>query len=117
MSELSVQLQQLRNRLATEKGWVPHEFWGYTTVVTDRIMSVRDYNNDGFRELRDEFIARFREAGIDAHVDNKIAFGFTRGAEVLYVGFYDWHVDLGTSVRPDSWLKPRRAPVVSTEAG
>ncbi len=108
---LGTQLSQLHRRIVNS--WVPHEFWGYTTVVMDRTMSVRD-DQAGYNILRDWLIATFRAAGIEAHVDNKIAFGLVRkdgSSGLLYVGFYDWHVDVGTDVRPDSWLKAKR-PVV-----
>lgn len=95
-------------------GWEPYEFWQYTTVVMDRTLSARD--DYGFRYLQDTLLQQFNAAGIEARADNKIAFGFKKGDEMLYVGFYDWHVDMGTWVRPDSWLKPIRAtpPVTGT---
>lgn len=92
-------------------GWEPHEFWGYTTVVTDRIF--QRYGNgwdapEGYGVLRNKLLKAFNAAGIKAQSDNKIAFGFKKGDKMLYVGFYDWHIDVGHGIRPDDWLKPSR---------
>lgn len=103
------QIEQIQNIL--KKGWEPHEFWGYTTIVMERTLSVTFRGTDdgyGFNALRDTLLQQFVDAGIPARADNKIAFGFKKGDQVIYVGFYDWHIDMGKSVRPDGWLKPLR---------
>lgn len=97
--------------------YVPHEFWPYTSYVTDRII-VTDWRSSGpANDLRDELLRRFKEADIECHLDNKIVFGLKEDeggnpnnpSRMIYVGFYDGQMTVGLGFRTDEWNLKRAA--------
>jgi hypothetical protein len=99
------------------KQWQPFEFWEYTTVVLERFFELepgwRPEDEKMRKELsafREGLLFRFNEAGIKCRDDNKIAFGLkheTTG-QIIYIGFYDGSMSIGSSIRADSYLRPIR---------
>lgn len=99
-------------------GWRVVSFWPYTTCVLGRILETDWQMGNGAEELRQELLKRAKEDGHeDAHNDNKIAFGVQYDGQgpVLYIGFYDGRLSVGTSFRTDPWnLERRYRQVLST---
>jgi|GEM_PF-2604078 len=92
----------------------PVRFWGYTSIVHDRILSVDLLNAPDsmvfeFRALENKLIKRFREAGIDAKIDNKIVFELInkRIGKSVYIGIKDWTLSVGLDMTTDKWNKPK----------
>jgi hypothetical protein len=82
----------------------PVEFWPYTTLVYDVVMTGP---RDKFRKIEDEIIELFKAADIKAHSENKSAFGVKDHIGMMwFFGFKDFRFDLGMSVRSDTWSKP-----------
>lgn len=98
----------------------PYEFWPYTTVVMNRILEYEpawlrgegseSSGRQAVDRLREELVARFKQAGINCVVDNKTAFGLRDIVtdRLVYIGFYDGRVSVGYSVTADKWLTPQR---------
>jgi hypothetical protein len=84
----------------------PKAFYGYTSIVHDRIMSTDYYSNQEIKELQNELIKWFNEQGIKACYDNKIVFEVDINGKSIFIGFKDWKCSIGFSVHSDSWIKP-----------
>ena len=77
----------------------PVEFWPYTTIVYDVVMTGHLKH---FKPLWEQLVKDFKEAGIKACIDNKSAFGLKdHDGKMWYFGFKDFRFDLGTRVMPD----------------
>lgn len=81
----------------------PVDFWGYTSCVMNRILEVSYTHGDEISDFRDYLLAKFQDAGIPAHMDNKIVFECVRDGRKFYIGFYDNSMSLGFDICSDSY--------------
>lgn len=89
----------------------PVEFWPYTTIVREQIFKIPERKVQGLHEA---LIKLFREATIDAYVDNKTVFalredkfGIAGQPKMFYLGFKDGNFVLGLSILPDTGRAPK----------
>ena len=77
----------------------PVKFHPYTSIVTDRLISVEYDKNDYYiNRLEKDLIELFNEWGITARIDNKIVFECIIHSTMLYIGFKDWVFSIGFSM-------------------
>jgi hypothetical protein len=85
----------------------PIAFYPYSSIVQDRIFDIEDYYNiPEIKEFQQYLIDWFKDNGIKAARDSKIAFEVEIKGVRLFYGFKDWRFSIGMSVRSDSWIKP-----------
>ena len=75
---------------------VPVKFYPYAHQVGRRIVSTDDY--DEFQKFRELLLEEFRCAGIKAYVDNKCVFELDLDGRAVFVGFWDWQMNVGLSI-------------------
>jgi hypothetical protein len=92
----------------------PEEFWPYTSMVTDAILSIP--RKPSVVLLEKQLLDMFNEAGIKASIDNKTVYAVRdRDGRLWYLGFYDFGFYLGTGVKSDEWNKPSRKETINPD--
>lgn len=87
----------------------PYEFWGYTTHVQDVAFS--GPRGKSSNNMEHKLYDRFRMAGIKCSEQNKAVFGIKdRHGKLWYIGFYDFRISVGLSVRSDDHVRAIRKP-------
>jgi len=82
----------------------PVEFLPYSHSVTNKIVSVGDHSDSAtcqfFEDTETDLLEMFKAAGLRAFKDNKCIYVLKMSNGVLlYVGFYDWSLDVGLGYR------------------
>jgi len=80
----------------------PVEFLPYSHTVTDRILSIGDHSTAEtcqlYEDTESELLEMFRSRGFRAFRDNKCIYVLRMpNDQLLYVGFYDWAMNIGLS--------------------
>lgn len=81
---------------------VPVKFHPYTSRTMNRVFEIRmdNSNSNEINKLRQEFLIKFNQFGIQAKDDNKIVFECALGGDnfkKIYYGFYDGNFSIGLS--------------------
>lgn len=82
----------------------PVEFLPYSHTVTNRLVSIGDHSDpvtcQFFEDTENDLLEMFKAAGIKAFKDNKCIYVLRMTNEILlYVGFYDWVMNIGFGYR------------------
>ena len=74
----------------------PVAFHPYTSIVTNRLISVEYDSKDYYiNQLEKDLIELFNNVGIQCAIDNKIVFACLINGVILYIGFKDWVFSIG----------------------
>ena len=80
------------------KNGEPKKFYSHPHAVQNRLLSFTT-EDQYYNDFRKQLIDKFNNCEIKAHLDNKIVFCLTFHNTQIYVGFYDWTISVGFSVR------------------
>ncbi len=82
----------------------PVEFLPYSHSVTNKLVSIGDHSDPVtcqlFEDTENELLRIFKNAGLRAFKDNKYIYVLKMSnGTLLYVGFYDWVMNIGFGYR------------------
>lgn len=86
------------------RNMAPVEFLPYSHMVTNTLVSIGDHSDpvtcQFFEDTENDLLEMFKAAGIRAFKDNKCIYVLRMTNEILlYVGFYDWVMNIGFGYR------------------
>ena len=83
-------------RLEILEDFTPIAFYGYAHSVQEKIISIGE--EETYTETKNMLVAAFNKKGIKAYSDNKTAFEIQVHGKRYFIGFYNWHMHIGTAV-------------------